>query len=325
LTATVHDQFVGVADESTYGTAVAPTDFYEILSEGINGSYERIESEAIRGPILRADRFAPNPKGAAGDFEVEVLDKGFDFWLTHMLGAVTTTGDGTTTPIVATAVPGDTYGKSFTLQVGRYASGLNALVPFTYSGGKVTEWEISCEVDGIVKAKVTCDFCKEDINNASGTQPLAVAAYPSGSQLLTFIGGTATIGGTAFPITATTLTGNNGLKVDRYAMRGATSTTKREPKEEAVKELTFSLSAEFENETHSLMVAGAIAADTLAAIVLHFDSPQGGALDITIPAARFDEGNVNAAGEIPMQELTGKILAPTDGTDAISVVYSSVL
>lgn len=325
MTATVHDQFVGVADETAYGTVAAPTTFYEILSESINGAYERIESEAIRGPVLRADRFAPNPKGASGDFEVEVLDKGFDFWLGHMFGATSVTGDGTTTAKVTTATLGPLLGKSFSLQVGRYASGLDALVPFTYSGGKVTDWELSCEVDGIVKAKVTCDFCAEDIDNASGSAPLATPTYPSGAQLLTFIGGTVTVGADSLPVSAVTLSGSNGLKTDRYAMRGATSTTKREPKEEAVKELSFSLTAEFENVTNSNRIAAALASGTLAKIVLHFDSPQGGALDVTVNAARFDEGPVNAANEIPNQELTGKILDPADGTDIISTVYTSVL
>src|SRR5690242_15415122 len=125
--ATVHDQFVGVADETNYAEGVAPTDFFEVVSEDVTGAYERIESEAIRGPLLREDRWAPNPKGAAGSFEVEVLDKGFDFWLPHMLGAV----DSTTTPGSFIATLGSLTGKSFTYQAARYASELDALVPFS--------------------------------------------------------------------------------------------------------------------------------------------------------------------------------------------------
>lgn len=322
--ATVHDQFVGVADEVTYGTGVAPDTFYEILTDGVSGQYERIESEGIRGPVLRADRFAPNPKGASGDFEAECLDLGFGFWLKHMFGDVQVSGDGSATPFVHTAVPGSLAGLSFTYQAGRYSPGTDALVPFNYFGGKVAEWEISAEVDGIVKVKTTCDFATEDINNASGSAALATPSYPSSSQLLTFIGGTATVDGTALPITSVSVTGNNGLKVDRYAMRGGTSTTKREPKEESMKEYTFTLGCEFEDETQSERVAAALAVGTLAPVVLHFDSPQGGALDITMSAARFDEGPVNASRQVTEQSLTGKALLPTTG-DAIEVVYTEAL
>ncbi len=312
---TVHDQFVGAADEVTYATPVAPTNFYEFLTDGVSGAYERIESEAIRGPVLRADRFAPNPKGAAGDLEVEVLDKGFDFWLKHMFGdSVTVTG-------VTTAVPGSLSGKSFTYQAGRLATATDALIPFVYSGGKVASWELSAEVDGIVKAKLTVDAAKETIDG-TGASALASPTYPAGSQLMTFIGGSLTVDSTALPISSFSVTGNNGLKVDRYAMRGSDSTTKREPKEEAMKEYGFTFGAEFEDKSMSNRVAAALAAGTLGDVALSFNSPQGGTLTISIPAGRFDEGNVNAARELTSQELTGKALEPTSG-DAITVVYTA--
>lgn len=318
MTATVHDQFVGTADETVYGTPVAPDHFYEFLTDGVSGAYERIESEGIRGPVLRADRFAPNPKGAAGDFEVEVLDKGFDFWLKHMLGDVTV--DGTTQAV--TAVPGSLAGKSFSYHAARYSPGLDALVPFAYSGGKVTEWEISAEVDGILKAKVTCDFASETVNG-TGAQALATASYEAGSQLMTFIGGSVTVGGSAVPVTSISVTGNNGLKVDRYAMRGANSTTKREPKENDLREFGFTLGMEFEDTAMHDRIRATLAAGTLAVVNLSFDSPQGGTLTIALPAARFDEGPVNAAREVTTQECTGKALDPADGTNkAISVVYT---
>lgn len=303
---TVHDQFVGAADEATYGDATAPTDFFEILTESITGTYERIESEAIRGPILRLDRWAPNPKGAAGDLEYEVLDKGtLSFWLKHMLGSVDTSVPGT-----FTATVGDTVGQSFTVQVARDAVGGN-LIPFTYSGGKVTEWEISAEVDGILKARVACDFALEAIG-ANGLA-LATPTYPAGAQLLTFIGGDVAVGGTGFPVSSFTLSGNNGLKVDRYAMRGANSTTKREPQEESLKEFGLTMAGEFEDDSHSQRVAAAVASGAVADVTLNFDSPQGGTVSVTLPAVRWDEAPVNAAREVTTQEITAKVLAPETG------------
>lgn len=315
MTGTVFDQYVGAANETTYGTAVAPANFYEILTDSVNGSYERIESDAINGVALRSDRFAPNPKGAAGDLEFEVLDKGFDFWLEHMLGSSTTASG------VTTATPGDLAGKSFTVQVGR-ADSADEIVPFTYAGGKVASWEISAEVDGILQLSVTCDFASETIGAGSGAFALATPTYPAGAQLMTFIGATCTVGGESFPVSSVSLTGDNALKTDRYAMRGALSTTKREPVQDSVRSYGFTLSGEFENPDQSQRIAAATAAGTLAEIVLSFDSPQGGSLEITCPAARFDEGNVNAAKNLTTQEITGVLLLPSSGA-AITAVYTA--
>jgi hypothetical protein len=315
---TVHDQFVGAANESTYGEGPAPTDFFEVVSEDISGTYERIESEAIRGPVLRADRFAPNPKGAGGSFEFEVLDKGLEFWLPHMLGEV----DDTTTPGTHVATLGDLNGSSFALQAARYASGDDSLVPFAYHGGKVTEWSLSCEVDAIVKANLSLDFATEVIDG-TGNDALAVPSYPAGAQLLTFIGGTVTVAAGEFAVSSITISGSNGLKVDRYSMRGASSTTKREPKSEEMREVTFELTGEFEDTAHSDRIAASLAAGAMAEIVLHFDSPQGGALDVTLPAGRFDEGAVNISRAVIEQGVSGKALQPAAG-ETIEVSYTPV-
>lgn len=316
---TVHDQFVGAADESTYGEGPAPTDFFEVVSEDISGTYERIESEAIRGPVLRADRFAPNPKGAGGSFEFEILDKGFEFWLPHMLGAV----DDTTVLGTHTATLGDLNGRSFALQAARYASGSDTLVPFAYKGGKVTEWSISCEVDAIVKANLSLDFATEVIDG-TGNDALAVPVYPAAAQLLTFVGGTVTVAAGEFSVSAITVSGTNGLKVDRYGMRGANSTTKREPKHEEMREVTFELTGEFEDTANSDRIAASLASGAMAEITLNFDSPQGGTLSVTLPAARFDEGPVNISRAVIEQGVSGKALQPAAG-EAITVDYVPVV
>jgi len=318
--ATVHDQFVGVADEVTYATGVAPTAFFEVVSEDITGVYERIESEAIRGPLLREDRFAPNPKGAEGSFEFEVLDKGFEFWLSHMFGAV----DDTTVPGSHVATLDSVSGKSFSLQAARYASGSDTLIPFSYHGGKVPEWELTAEVDGILKANLTLDFAAEVING-SGVDALAVPAYPVGAQLLTFIGAEAVVDGIGFPVNSISLSGSNGLKVDRYAMRGGSSTAKREPKAEELQEITFELAGEFEDDAHAQRVAASLAAGATAAVTLSFDSPQGGTFEVALPVARFDEAPANIARAITEHTVTGKVLAPADGSEPITATYVPVV
>ena len=73
---TIHDQYFGAADETVFSTGVAATRFYEFVSEGVEGKYERVNSEGVRAgtKVLRSDRFATSAKGAEGDLSIESLD-----------------------------------------------------------------------------------------------------------------------------------------------------------------------------------------------------------------------------------------------------------
>ena len=319
---TIFDQYFGVADESTYGTAVAPTKFYAFESEGIEGTYERIDSEAIRAGtrVLRSDRFAVNPKGAEGDVTLEVVSGGFDFWLKHMMGAVSSTGptDGFTT---YTATLGDLNGKSFTAQVGR-VDNTGALTPFTYEGGKVKEWELSNAVDEVLKLTLTMDFAKETIGAGTGAYATATPSYEANTKLFSFNSGTVTVGGSSFDVSDFSLKANNGLKDDRYFIRS--SGKKGEPLESELREYEWSLKGEFSGTAQINRVASAVASGAVAEISILWDGPDGSQFKVEMPFARFDEGPVTAGGfEIVEQELTGKAL--TDGTASpVTITYKAI-
>lgn len=320
--ASVHDQFVGLANESTYGTLVAPASFYEFQSEGVSGKYERIESESVRAgaKVLRTDRWAPNPKGAEGDLKLEVLDKGFDVLLKHMLGteAAGTPSAGFQTN---TYTLGSLAGKSLSTQIARVDNAGN-LIPFHYKGGKVKGWELSNAVDGILNLSLDMDYATEIVGAGAGAQALATPTYPTGSQLFTFVGGAVTVGGTEFAVSDASIKAENNLKTDRFFLRGSGgATTKKEPLEEGLREYSFELKGEFEGVTHYNRVAAATNAGATAAIVLTWDSPQAGQLLVTLPFGRFDEGPVNADGmKIVELNLSGKAL--TDGAASpITIAY----
>lgn len=316
--ATLNDGYVARIAEVTYGTPLPPTGFDEFLSESVTGKYEVIESAGLRAgnSFLRTDRFTPNAKGAAGDLKLEVLDNNFDFWMKYMFGAATTVTK------VTTATIGTTNGASFTLECGRPGTnptGTPTIYPFRYGGGKISSWELSNAVDGTLQANLSCDFASEITAALSPATP----TYPVGSQLLTFVGATATIGGTAVAITDLSIKGDNGLNVGRYALRGANSTTKREPLNEGLRSVTFDLKMEFEDLTQYNRTAAVTAAGSMAAIVATWTSPQGGSLAVTLPQARFDDGipNMDKQGVLDLG-LTGS--AMWDGTvSPITAVYTS--
>lgn len=320
--ATIFDQYIGVVDESVYGTAVAPAKFFEFTDEGIEGKYERIDSEGIRASsrVLRSDRFAVNPKGAEGDVKMEVLSTGFDFWLKHMFGGLSS-GAPAGGFITHTATLGDLNGKSFTAQVGR-VDNTGTLTPFTYQGGKVKEWELTNAVDELLKLSVTCDFAKETIGAGSGAYAAATPTYVANTKLFSFAGGTVTVGGSAFQINDFSLKASNGLKDDRYFIRN--TGMKSEPLESDLRKYEWAIKGEFGGVTQINRVAAAIASGAVADITVLWDGPDNSQFKVQMPFARFDEGPVSVGGfDVVSQDLAG--IALTDGTASpVTVTYKAL-
>jgi len=189
---------LGVVDESTYGTAVAVTKFIEFNTESAAGVYERMDSGALRvnTRVMRGDRYQVNQKGASGGFEFDVLSKNFAYLLKHMLGTIAApaalTGADTGT-FVHIGTVGTLTGKSFTLQVGRPQTG-GTVTPFTYAGGKVKSWELSNSVDGFLVCKLDCDF-QSEASSGAGAFALQTASYPTATEVLNFVGGSAALVG----------------------------------------------------------------------------------------------------------------------------------
>lgn len=318
---TVHDQYVGCSEEASgsYATGVAVSRYYEYVSETLAGTYGRIEAAGMRAGtrVERTDRWAPNPKGAGGEIKTEILDSGFGLLFKHMLGTASVgTAVSGFTPMTFTM--GNLQGLSTTWQVGRVSSD-GAINPFTYEGGKIKTWELSNDVDGVLNYSVDLDFARET-NTGSGVYALSTPTYPTGAQLMTYIGGTCTVGGSVVAVKGVTLKGDNKLDVTRYFVNNGG--IKKEPLEEEFRLINWELKAEFDSMTQVRRVESATNAGATAAIVLNWVSPQGGSLQVTLPAARFDTGPVHAENKVADVTLAGKAL--DDGTDQpITLVYTT--
>jgi len=317
------DQQVMVKTETTWGTAVTPDLTFEFNSEGIEETYGRTEGDPLRVGtfVKRDDRFTPYFSGAAGPVEMDVMTKGFGFWIKHMLGQVATTGPTETTVYTHTATMADLYGKSFTLQVARPFHPSGTVQAFTYEGGKLPEWEIANSVDGNLVLTVGTDF--QQVSTATG---LASASYPASMENFTWAGGTVTIGGSQYPLTEISIKGNNGLNVDRRYING---TTDKQEQTGGRRTVEFSCSADFDSLTQRNRAAGTTRSATLATIVATWLGPTllGSTIyptfQVTLQASRFDAWK--AANEGPegiSQELSGEVLY--DGTNSpVSIVYKS--
>jgi len=317
------DQQIGFVDETTWGTPATVTRFFEFNSESIAESFARTEGDPLRVGTWtkRSDRFTPYFEGAAGTIQMDVLTKGFGYFFKHMFGQVATTGPTETTVYTHTGTFADLLGKSFTCQIARPFHPSGTVQPFTYEGGKITEWTLSNSVDGNLVLELNCDFQQV----ATGTA-LATASYPSGMENLSWAGGTLTVGGTQVDVTEFSMTVNNGLKTDRRYISG---TTDKKEQTGGRREVTWSLTADFDTLTQRNRAASITAAGANAAIVGTWVGPTllgttiKPTFQVTLPACRFDEWS--AADEAPegiMQSLSG--VALYDGTNSpVTGVYKS--
>lgn len=312
-------------DETTYGTVAADlTRAFEIREEGVEDSIERIESESLRAGKRLQSWWTPNRKGAEGDIEYELYSKGFGVRFKHWLGAIATTVPaGALVAKLHTATLGNINGKSFSTQIGRPAI-TGTVHPFTALGGKVAEWELAVEVDGLVLLTETLDF--QDVRTPSSPTPgpaLATPAYPASVVPLDFIGALISVGGSPVDVSSFTLAGSNALKTDRYFLRR--SSLKKEPIEDTEpRDITVELGGEFDGlAAYNRFVNG-----TEASLVASFRGPliEGAlfaGLDVTLARLRWDGGTPTAGGpDVLEQPQTCKVLAPSSG-EAVTFAYQS--
>lgn len=313
----------GAKNETTYGTGVVVDHFYEFNSESVKLDMARVQSTGLRSGtrVARSDRFVPSRKGAAGAFTFDVPTKGFGFWLVHMLGTVATTGP-TDSNYTHTGTVGSLLGDSFTFQLNRPFSPAGTNQAFTYVGGKLASWDLSCDVDGTLMATLNMDFTDESTATA-----LATAVYPTSASIFSWVGGAITLGGAAAEIRNFKLSGNNGLNTDRRYLRN--STLKKEPLETQMREYAWSATMDFVDLVQYNRFRDALASNTLAQIVATFNGPffhAGTTLPsvvITIPAARFDGETPTIGGP---NELSINIsgVALDNGTNSpVTIAFTS--
>lgn len=303
-----------VAKETTYATAVTPTRAFEYTGDvaAIKPVAGRVESNPLRpgSRARRKDRSTPYFHHAEGTIPLDVMDKGFGFWLEHMLGTVATTGAG---PYTHTATDGGVaalMGDSFTAQFNYPFNPTFADQAVTFAGGKVTSWTLSNSAEENLQAELECDFATMTTATA-----LATASYPASMTNLTWIGGVITVGGSAVDVTNVSISGNQNYDVDRRRIRG--NAVKKEPTPGVLE-----VSASFELDFESLAQWNRVFALTQAGTQASFSgvwTAGTASLTATIPSVRLDE--LDLGGEVNLtQSISG--VGEYDGTNSVvSLAY----
>jgi hypothetical protein len=198
---TQYDCTIGLTKETTYGTVVTPTKFFEFTDEDFGWRPSFVDGSSIRyGQRIQAsDRRVLVKDACGGSFTVESMTKGLGALFEAALGV------GTSTLITGTSyqqvfTPTTAAMPSYTIQKGIPPLGGGAVVAQTYSGCVCTGFEFSVDNGGVPTFKFNWEG--KNLDTSTG---YAAASYPASNSLLTFVNGTITVGGTVTTPTATAL------------------------------------------------------------------------------------------------------------------------
>lgn len=308
---------IGFAEEVTFGTAVTPDRFFEYNSESLKYDKEHIASAGLLAGSRFQRRWVAGREGVAGDVEFEILPNGFGLLSKYMLGAVaTTTPAGATNARLQTATVGDMDDKSLTCQVGR--PNIDGTVdPYTYSGCKVAQWELSLEANGVAMIKLTLDGQKEVT-----TTSLATADYPDENFLLSWADANAyiKINDVEYNINKITLTGDNSLKTDRYAIGSPYKLKQIEGAALRAYGGTIDLEAYAGLTPYNLFKDGTEVEVHALFSGAEIESGFNYSVDVTITKVRFDGDTPNVAGpDVLAQSMPFVVLDPLDGNSPITI------
>jgi hypothetical protein len=198
--AALTDLSIGLANETTFGTYVAPTRFYEFTDEDFSFEPIRVQGEGLRvgGILPRSGRRVTTRKQAAGSFTVPCISKGMGLLWQSIFGTS-----------ASTLVSGSTYQQNHTLIAGpvnvsrTIQKGLvradGTVDPYSFLGCTVDEWEFVLE-DELATLRTTWDA--RDMTTA---QSYATPSYVTTPNLFHFGHAAITVGGSVTAPTTTTL------------------------------------------------------------------------------------------------------------------------
>jgi len=320
--ASILDNVIQIAEESTYGTAVAPTRAYEAKADTFQREVEYIESTGFRKDqqTIRSDRHDTITTGASGSIEVDVLNKGMGLILKHALGGSSgPTQQGGTAAYKSTFETNDVGpATSYTVQVGVVNSG-GSLQPFTYEGAMITGWNISQSLGEPLR--MSFDF---DAETEQQSTALASASYPASTDVFVYTDAKILLAsGEVANLTSFSLDADLGMKTDRRFLKG--SATKGQPQRNALPSYTGSISGEYLNNTdYDRFVNGTVFQIELKCVMATaIAGSYYPTFHVTMPACKFT-GSTPTASISEMSTIDLPFVALDDGSNAaVKIEYTS--
>jgi hypothetical protein len=255
---------VGIAKETTYGTRVAPTDFFEFRTEGFRREQNYLESQQLRAgrTYQSGSRRIRTTRSAPGSLSGEIPNKGFGRILDLLHGdTITPAIQGATTAYLQTHNLGTSDpGKSASVQIGKPDTGGNTGVgtvrPHDYLGCQVSTATFGVDVDEWLTFNIDVEGQDEDT-----AQTLATASYPTALEGFHFQQCSVTVNGVVQNLTTGSLVRSWSAEVgapratDRYGLRS--NALRAKPITNAYTAGTGTMTFEYTDQTqYNLFTAG---------------------------------------------------------------------
>lgn len=340
-----------MVDETNYGVAPAFTSaqYYANSTDSLSLAKVPKQSNGLfaGAQFDKAQRRVGGMEySVKGNRVYDLPERGMNKRLFHMFGSfgqspATLTEDGATLAYKAVHAPGFTDGHSFALQKG--VPGVDGtVVPFTYTGCKVSGWELNCAMSDIVKMTETIEgrnelaYSWKDPLNGS-VPSLATYTAPVGN-VFRWVGASVYVGGTpsttagvttlASPVLAGNVTGPLQLKYDRTLdlTRFAPDVApfRNEPLISGITKATGQMGVEFvSSETYY----ATFQADTATAIEYQFQTvPIGSGSDIAtfsilVPNIRIETAPLPITGPGVVKQAISWIALDDDVNNVVQATY----
>lgn len=295
----------GYVSESTWGTLVTVTKFLELVSEGVkNDGGTRIVSRGLRAGRTVNHRATRGVVHIAGPIVMELPNVNIATWMKHMFGTVSTSGAG---PYVHTYTPADLLSDSMTVQVGRPSTD-GTVQPFTWGGVKISEWELTAEVDQYAMLTSTLTAKSETTATA-----LASASYSAATSPFVFTGAVLSGAGAPAAVNAFTVRGSNG-----FATREGTGSAAIREQIATKREYGGTITAEFDGLTKY----ADFVAQTQRALVATFTSGSD-TLVVTMNVEFTGESPVVEGPDVLTLPLAFDCISATSDAAAITAVLTN--
>ncbi len=292
------------------GHLPAPDEWLPFVTESITDSIDRIESKGryAASRVKNSNQWTTGRVGGGGSIGLELQHLGLRTILQHAFGVES--GAGPYTYDI-----GDLEGLGLSMEIFKPASSSTpGSMVYQAEGGKITSWQMRGQVGEIATLGLDLDF--EEISRAAsvGSAP----TYPSSPDFFTFEGGV-TWNGAQLNAKSVTISGNNGLKTDRYFL--GNNNRKLEQLEANPRVYNVSVDMEFDNDA----ILDDYDSGTERALVVTFSGPGTGSLVVTTNARVESEPTPTIGGDGMLEGTVNfMVLAsdPADDSTAIDAVYT---
>lgn len=336
---TALDYTVGIGKESVYGTAVAPTRFFESEAK-MSFPISTVQGSGLR-PSKRVNRLKRNTLSKVevlGETSLDITDAGFGFLLEAFFGAynVPASGNGFFEFVPTKTDPMPSYTIEEVIPVLGGGAGVGTALRFT--GCVASELTLEFKEGAVATAKVTW-VGRNFIKNATA----AAASYPVDDELVTWVGGVATYGvgalsgGIATPAryaiaaptdlkaTEFSLSFKNNLDTGGFTLGGAGQRTRRPALGK------MSVEGKFSTELEGVDYLDWYTTQAARGIVLNFLTSRNNlshgmkcGLSIALPALKLKgEIPTSNGGSVPVQSIDFEAFDNDVNGEAIRLTFIS--